>query len=175
MFVVKLIDIFVFLLFLIVYLYEHNKNNKQNKEYKILISELKDEINLLKKKIIKIEENISNVEINLNEKINKKYKHVNEFSSDFKLKLPLFLSSLKYLKTTMETLIMNQNMNIQYIYYYLASLDNIEKYNSKYFKIMIFCRKLFNFFDDVKDLKNDKIVFFNEKFKKEMTKLSTIK
>jgi hypothetical protein len=175
MFVVKLIDIFVFFVFLFAYLYEHNKNNKVKKEYQVLISELKNEINILKKEVCNLKENITNVENTLNEKINKQYKQVNEFNSDFKLQLPLFLSSLKYLKTTIETLLMKQNMNIQYIYYYLASLDDIKCYDSKYFKIMIFCRKLFDFFDDVKDLKNKKIVFFSEKFKEEMVKLSTIK
>ena len=40
---------------------------------------------------------------------------------------------------------------------------------------MIFCRKLFNYFDDIKDLKKDNTIFFTEKFKKEMVQLSKIK
>ena len=182
MFVVKLVDIFVFLLFLIAYLYELNKNNNEKKYYHLIIISLKEEIMILKKKINKIEEsnvkfkeNITNVENTLNEKIKKQYKEINEFNIDFKLQLPLFLSSLKYLRTNIELVLNKHNMNIQYIYYYLASLDDIKKYNNKYFKIIIFCRKLFNFFDDVKDLKNNKITFFSEKFKNEMIKLSTNK
>ena len=164
------------------YLHEHTKNNKEKEEYKKLVNELKEEVSFLRNEVTKInnkntrlETNIFDINKDLDEKINKQYKKVNEFNIDFNLKYPLFLNSLKYLKSDIESILVEQSINIQYIYYYLANLDDIRQYNSKYFKIMIFCRKLFNYFDDIKDLKKDNTIFFTEKFKKEMVKLSKIK
>ena len=179
MYVNNYFDIFVFLLFLIIFLHETIKNNKEKEEYKKLVNVLKEEVSFLREEVnkinnknIKLETNIFNTNKDLEEKINKRFRKVNEFNLDFNLKYPLFLNSLKYLKSDIESILVQQNINIQYIYYYLANLDDIRQYNSKYFKIIIFCRKLFNYFDDIKDLKKDNSVFFTEKFKKEMLKLS---
>ena len=179
MYVNNYFDIFVFLLFLIIFLHETIKNNKEKEEYKKLVNVLKEEVSFLREEVnkinnknIKLETNIFNTNKDLEEKINKRFRKVYEFNLDFNLKYPLFLNSLKYLKSDIESILVQQNINIQYIYYYLANLDDIRQYNSKYFKIIIFCRKLFNYFDDIKDLKKDNSVFFTEKFKKEMLKLS---
>ena len=153
MYVNNYFDIFVFLLFLIIFLHETIKNNKEKEEYKKLVNVLKEEVSFLREEVnkinnknIKLETNIFNTNKDLEEKINKRFRKVNEFNLDFNLKYPLFLNSLKYLKSDIESILVQQNINIQYIYYYLANLDDIRQYNSKYFKIIIFCRKLFNYF-----------------------------
>ena len=104
MYVNNYFDIFVFLLFLIIFLHETIKNNKEKEEYKKLVNVLKEEVSFLREEVnkinnknIKLETNIFNTNKDLEEKINKRFRKVNEFNLDFNLKYPLFLNSLKFL------------------------------------------------------------------------------
>lgn len=154
---IGLIDIILFIVFLIIYYYENTKN----KNYQLIIDDLNNQLNIIKIRISKLEKNNESFSIKINILENDNIKinsNINEIKNNVEIKNRLFLNSIRFLKTDLENIIVKQNKYIQYIYYYFANKEE----DKEYFKFFITIYKLYDYFDEIKCINEQ---FFSKSFK----------
>ena len=154
---IGIIDIILFIVFLIMYYYE----NIKNKNYQLKIDDLKNELNFIKIHISKLEKNNESLNEKINDLNNENIKiksNITEIKNDVEIKNRLFLNSIKFLKTDLENIIVKQNKYIQYIYYYFGNKEE----DKDYFKFFIATNKLYDYFNEIKSINEQ---FFSKSFK----------
>lgn len=172
---ISYIELFLFSVIIVLLLNEAFNNHKYKKDKILEYKELMDKIDNMERKIIELEKDNKRMYLFLYENNNKIKTCISELQilhNDLIMKYGLFIESLKSVKNNSERIMCNVYETVQYLYYYFGDENNTHNIDSKYFKVIIYSKKMDGFFNIIKDVENKTTKFFSPNFKTFMSKIT---